>query len=89
MMTDLTEEEEQKQKDMLEKKEFERNLVLDFNKQLLQKISSALVHNEVVRCEKEKPTKDELVNDREDFKEMRDIIMNNASEGMITDPTKD
>ena len=53
---------------MLEKKEFERNVVLDFNKQLLQKISSALVQNEVIRCDKENPTKEELVNDREDFK---------------------
>ena len=68
MMTDQTEEEEQKQKDMLEKKDFERNVVLDFNKQLLQKISSALVQNEVIRCDKENPTKEELVNDREDFK---------------------
>lgn len=34
-MTDQTEEEEQKQKDMLEKKEFERTLILDYNKQLL------------------------------------------------------
>ncbi len=58
MMTDLTEEEEQKQKDMLEKKEFERTLILDYNKQLLQKISDSLAKSEVIRCEgKEKLSK--------------------------------
>lgn len=58
MMTDQTEEEEQKQKDMLEKKEFERSLILDYNKQLLQKISDSLVKSEVIRCEgKEKLSK--------------------------------
>ena len=48
------------------------------------------MQNEVIRCEKEKPTKDELVNDSEDFKEMRDIIIiNSSAEGMIIDTSKD
>ena len=90
MMADLTEEEEQRKKDTLEKREFERNLVHDFNKQLLKKITSSVAQTEVIRCEKEKPTKDELENDLEDFKEMRDIIIiNSSADGMIIDPTKD
>ncbi len=52
MMADLTEEEEQRKKDTLEKREFERNLVHDFNKQLLKKITSSVAQNEVIRCEK-------------------------------------
>ena len=90
MMADLTEEEELRKKDTLERREFERNLVFDFNKQLLQKVSSSLSQTEVIRCEKEKPTRDELVNDLEDFKEMRDIIIiNSSADGMIIDTTKD
>ena len=90
MMADLTEEEEQRKKDTLEKREFERNLVHDFNKQLLKKITSSVAQTEVIRCEKEKPTKDELENDLEDFKEMRDIIIiNSSADGMIIDTTKD
>ena len=90
MMADLTEEEEQRKKDTLEKREFERNLVHDFNKQLLKKINSTIAQTEVIRCEKEKPTKDELENDLEDFKEMRDIIIiNSSADGMIIDTTKD
>lgn len=90
MMADLTEEEEQRKKDTLERREFERNLVFDFNKQLLQNVSSSLAQTEVIRCEKEKPTRDELVNDLEDFKEMRDIIIiNSSADGMIIDTTKD
>lgn len=78
MMTDQTEEEEQKQKDMLEKKEFERTLILDYNKQLLQKISDSLAKSEVIRCEgKEKLSKQAIANDCEDFKEMKEIIMGN------------
>lgn len=60
---------------MLEKKEFERTLILDYNKQLLHKISESLVQTEVIRCEgKEKASRQAIANDCEDFKEMKEII---------------
>jgi hypothetical protein len=78
MMTDevMTEEEEKKQKDMFEQREFERNLIMDFNKQTKETVASMLAANEVIRCEKEPATKNALINDFEDFKEIKEHIMN-------------
>ena len=80
-MTDLTEEEEQNQKDMLEQQEFERNMIIDFNKKTKEAVAASLWKNEVFRCEKEPSTKDTLVNDLEDFKEMKELIANGNYQG--------
>ena len=91
MMTDelMTEEEEKKQKDMFEQREFERNLIMDFNKQTKETVASMLAANEVIRCEKEPATKNALINDFEDFKEIKEHIMNangqTSSDAMMID----
>ena len=38
-------------------------------------MAALLVQNEVFRCEKEPSTRDTLINDFEDFKEIKEIIM--------------
>jgi hypothetical protein len=38
-------------------------------------VAALLVQNEVYRCEKELSTRDTLINDFEDFKEIKEIIM--------------
>ncbi len=38
-------------------------------------MAALLVQNEVYRCEKELSTRDTLINDFEDFKEIKEIIM--------------
>ena len=51
-------------------------MINDFNKEVIQKVSAALLHNEVLRCGEPRPSKESLVNDMEDFKEMRDLVIN-------------
>jgi hypothetical protein len=50
IMFEITLTEIQMQKLIKEKKEFERNMINYFNKEVIQKVSTALLHNEVLRC---------------------------------------
>jgi len=66
--------EEERIKDMQEQSEAERAEILEFNKQLLCKISTQLVASEIFRCQIGSADRDTIETDREDFTEMKELI---------------